>query len=180
MRTLAYCALFAALIGVGAFIRIPLPYIAFSMQGFFVSLAGMLLGGKYGALSVLIYVSIGLLGAPVFTMGGGPSYVLQPSFGFLIGFALQAFVTGKLCFRLKNPTVKQLFLAQLPGVGALYAIGLPYFFLISNMYLNNSLGAGALFVYCFAATLPGDIIKCLLAALLGKRLMKAFRMPPAA
>ena len=79
-------ALFAALIAVGAFIRIPVPLVPFTMQTFFVVLAGMLLGKKLGAASALVYLAIGLIGIPVFTQGGGIGYVLKPSFGYLIGF----------------------------------------------------------------------------------------------
>ena len=61
------CGIFAALIGIGAFIQIPIPIIPLTMQDLFVMLAGILLGAKFGALSVFIYMFIGLLGFPVFT-----------------------------------------------------------------------------------------------------------------
>ncbi len=51
VRELALTALMAALTAVGAFIRVPTPWSAFSMQVFFVFMAGALLGPKYGALS---------------------------------------------------------------------------------------------------------------------------------
>ena len=84
-------ALFAALIAVGAFIRVPVPLVPFTMQTFFVVLAGMLLGKKLGGASALVYLAVGLIGIPVFTQGGGIGYVLKPSFGYLIGF-----VVGKI------------------------------------------------------------------------------------
>ena len=84
-RNMVLCALFAALIAIGAFIRIPVPYVPITFQGFFVLLAGFLLGPKYGAASMLIYIAVGLVGIPVFTEGGGIMYVLKPTFGYLIG-----------------------------------------------------------------------------------------------
>jgi predicted membrane protein len=72
-------ALFAALIAVGAFIRVPVPLVPFTMQTFFVVLAGMLLGKKLGAASALVYLAVGLIGIPVFTQGGGIGYVLKHS-----------------------------------------------------------------------------------------------------
>ena len=54
VKRLVMCGIFAALIGVGAFIQIPIPLVPLSMQDFFVMLAGILLGAKYGALSVII------------------------------------------------------------------------------------------------------------------------------
>ena len=85
-KQLVMCGLFAALIGIGAFIQIPIPIVPLTMQDLFVMLAGILLGPKFGALSVFIYLFIGLLGFPVFTHGGGITYVLQPTFGFMLGF----------------------------------------------------------------------------------------------
>lgn len=95
-------ALFAALIAVGAFIRVPVPLVPFTMQTFFVVLAGMLLGKKLGAASALVYLAIGLIGIPVFTQGG-IGYVLKPSFGYLIGFIVAAFITGAIVRRWKIP-----------------------------------------------------------------------------
>ena len=85
-------ALFAALIAVGAFIRVPVPLVPFTMQTFFVVLAGMLLGKKLGAASALVYLAIGLIGIPVFTQGGGIGYVLKPSFGDMIGFIVAGYI----------------------------------------------------------------------------------------
>ena len=91
-------ALFAALIAVGAFIRVPVPLVPFTMQTFFVILAGMLLSKKLGAASALVYLAVGLIGIPVFTQGGGIGYVLKPSFGYLIGFivGVKAFTAAVL------------------------------------------------------------------------------------
>ena len=65
-----------------SFIRIPVPLVPFTLQITFTTLAGLLLGSKKGAISVAVYVLMGLIGIPVFTQGGGFSYVLKPSFGF--------------------------------------------------------------------------------------------------
>ena len=48
------------------------------------------------ALSQLVYVALGLLGLPIFAVGGGPGYLLQPSFGFLLGLIPAAWVAGRL------------------------------------------------------------------------------------
>ena len=65
------CGLFAALIAAGAFIRIPIPVVPFTLQTLFTTLAGLLLGRKYGSISVGVYLAIGLMGIPVLTRGGG-------------------------------------------------------------------------------------------------------------
>ena len=89
-RDLILCALFTALSAIGAFIRIPVPLVPFTLQITFTTLAGLLLGSKKGAISVAVYVLMGLIGIPVFTQGGGFSYVLKPSFGFLVAFIIGA------------------------------------------------------------------------------------------
>ena len=79
-RKLVYTALLAALTAAGAFMRIPMGYSSVTLQYLFTAMAGLLLGRKWGALSQLIYVCLGLVGLPIFTMGGGFGYVFQPTF----------------------------------------------------------------------------------------------------
>lgn len=76
-REIVLFGLFTALIAIGAFIRIPVPVCPFTLQLLFTTLAGLLLGSRKGALSVALYVLLGLVGVPVFTEGGGPSYIFQ-------------------------------------------------------------------------------------------------------
>ena len=67
-KELTTCALFAALIAVGAFIKIDIPLpmytMHFTLQWFFVLMAGFLLGAKLASLSVIVYLCIGLVGVP--------------------------------------------------------------------------------------------------------------------
>lgn len=175
VRQLALCSLFAALAAAGAFIRVPLPILPFSLQTLFVILAGMLLGRRLGPLSIGVYVLVGLLGVPIFTAGGGISYVLHPSFGFLLGFIAGAWLTGFLVERQEKLSGDPLgfgscFLAGLGGTAVIYLIGVPYFYLIMNDYLNSPMGIAATLVNCFLLTLPGDLLKLILAAWVTKRL----------
>ena len=93
------CALFTGLIIVGAFIKIPIPNVPLTLQVMFTNLAGLVLGSRLGALSVLTYVLLGLAGIPVFTSGGGIGYVLMPTFGYLIGFIIGTFAAGRIVER---------------------------------------------------------------------------------
>lgn len=165
------CALFAALIAVGAFLRIPVPLVPFTMQTFFVGLAGMLLGKKLGAASALLYMFIGLVGLPVFTQGGGVGYVLKPTFGYIVGFVLGAYVTGAIARKVREPSHKRLFAAALAGLGTIYTVGTAYFYLMSNFYLGNSISIGTALLYCFVVFLPGDGAMSVIAALVAKRMI---------
>ena len=170
-RNLILCALFVSLIVVGTFIKIPVPVVPFTLQFLFTMLAGILLGGKLGAASVCIYIAMGLLGFPVFAEGGGLSYIFKPSFGYIIGFAVASYVTGVMANKVPNPGYKRLLLANFTGLVIVYTFGMIYYYLMSNFYLGQPIGLWPLFLYCFILAVPGDIVLCLLAANLGKRLL---------
>ena len=97
-------------------------------------------------------------------------YVLQPSFGYIIGFALGAFVTGRIAEKKDRPGLGRLLAAGLAGLGVVYLLGMVHYYLISALYLNNPIGLWTLFLYCFILTVPGDILLCVLGAVLAKRL----------
>lgn len=170
-KSLIYIALFAALTAVGTFIRIPLPFVPITLQVFFCLLAGILIGARLGMTSQIVYIVVGLCGIPVFYLGGGLSYVLQPTFGYLVGLIVCAFVVGKLVGKLKKITIAKLFIISLIGVLIIYAIGVPYLYLIKNLYLNSQTSLWKVLYYGFASTILGDILKCYLAALIGARLI---------
>ena len=59
-KSIVLCSLFSALVCIGAFIKVPLPPVPFTMQWFFVAMAGLILGLKLGFTSVAMYICIGL------------------------------------------------------------------------------------------------------------------------
>jgi biotin transport system substrate-specific component len=170
VRDLALCGLFAALIGAGAFLRIPLPLIPVTLQTLMVSLAGLLLGARRGALSAAVYVALGLLGLPIFTGGGGLTYVFHPTFGYLLGFIGGACVTGRVAHAVPAPSFRRLFCACLAGLAVVYAAGVPYLWLISRVYLGRDVTVGAVLLSGFLLTVPGDILLSVPAVYAAKRL----------
>lgn len=166
------CAVFTALTAVGAFIKIPVPIVPFTLQYLFTMLAGLLLGGKYGAASVGAYVVLGLIGLPIFAEGGGFYYVLKPSFGYLIGFIIGAYVTGRIANKTNTPSLPRLLAANFAGLGIVYLAGMIYYYFCANFWIaGDGISLYSLFIYCFALAVPGDIALCILAAFLGKRLI---------
>ena len=129
------------------------------------------LGPVNGALAVVVYIVLGLIGLPIFTQGGGPGYIFQPSFGYIIGFAVAAYVNGKIANAKTHPSYRRLLGANFLGLFIVYAFGMIYYYVISNFYLNSPIGVGALFLYCFVLAVPGDIVLCIVAAIIGKRMI---------
>lgn len=165
------CSMFSALISAGAFMKIPIPLVPFTLQFLFTTSAGLLLGAKLGFVSVMVYVLLGLSGFPVFAQGGGISYVLQPSFGYLVGFAVGAYVTGKIAQSSGTPSFSRLLAANLAGLFVVYGLGLGYYALMSGLYLGSPVGLWPLFLYGFLLAVPGDLVICVAAAALAKILI---------
>ena len=137
--------MFTALITVGAFIKIPIMTVPFTMQFLFTNLAGILLGVKYGTLSLVLYLVLGLAGVPIFTAGGGIGYVLQPTFGYLIGFTVGAFVSALICSKGRY-SYARLVIAGVANLIIVYALGMLYFDLLMRFYFGSPKDGGWIFV----------------------------------
>ena len=170
-KKLALCALFAALLVLSGFIRSPLPPTVITLQLQVALLAGVLLGGEWGCVSVLVYAALGLLGLPVFAGGGGFGYVLQPTFGYILGFAVAAFLCGKLA-RAGERSVKRTLLTLFIGVAVVYGIAVVYAAIVLNVYLGETLGFWEFLWVYVLWTLPKDVLLTAACAPLAKRLDK--------
>ena len=175
-RDLIYCALFAALTAIGAFLHFQFMHATITLQCFFTAMAGCLLGPVWGPVSQAVYVALGLIGLPIFTQGGGLTYLLQPTCGFLIGLIPAAWVIGLLTAR-RPPHPIRTAMACLAGLTVLYAVGLPYMAVILNQYMGKAMDFSAILWAGMLPFLPGDMLKiavtAALAPLLQKRLSAA-------
>ena len=168
-KSIVYCGLFTTLIAIGAFIKIPIPVVPFTLQYLFTMMAGLLLGSKLGAISVALYMLLGLVGLPVFAEGGGIWYIFKPSFGYIIGFIVGTFVTGYIAEKMKKKSFLNYLMANLAGLFFVYAIGMIYYYIICNYVINSPIAVWPLFLYCFILAVPGDITLSILGAVLVKR-----------
>jgi biotin transport system substrate-specific component len=157
-------ALFAALTAVGAFIKIPIPHVPLTLQTLMVMFAGLILGSRRGALSQLLYLIIGLIGLPIFAQGGGPGYILQPSFGFLVGFIPGAYVVGKLTENVRNLKLPRIVTALFLGQAAIYLIGIPYLYFNLTFIIHKPVSLSTVIKAGLLAFVPGDILKTIIAA----------------
>ena len=169
VREIVLCGLFIALITTGTFIRIPIGTDVYTLQFLFTLLAGLVLGARLGAIAVASYVLLGLLGVPVFASGGGPAYLLQPTFGYLLAFILQAWFCGFYVRRSSAVSYRQLLSANLGGMIIVYAIGIAWFYLVSNYVIAAPIPLWSAIFYCGVLQAPPDFLLCLAAAGIGLR-----------
>lgn len=174
-KAVALIPLFAALTAASAFLKIPLWPVPITLQTVCVLLAGMVLGPGAGALSQVVYLIVGLMGLPVFAGGGGPAYLMKPSFGYLLGFVAAPVAVG-LFLRHRALTGINCLLGAVLGTFMIYAVGVPYL----AAYLHWVIRKPEVFDWAvktgLLVFLPGDALKCLFLALFVPRLV--IRRPP--
>ncbi len=131
IKTLVRTALFTALIIVGGLVRIPVGAVPITLQTLFVLLGGALCGKIVGFLAPLIYLMLGLIGLPIFSAGGGVTYFLYPTFGYLLGFAFAGIIAG-----IPKQGLRKRIVCNLVGVLIIHVIGVIYFYFMANFYLQ--------------------------------------------
>ena len=164
VRNMTYSALMAALLVVCGWIAIPIPPVSFTLQTFGVLTALGVLGGKWGSISVILYLAMGLVGLPVFSgFSGGFSLLLGPTGGFLMAFPVMAW----LCARFSGAARRAKILAGLAGLLIVYLLGAAGLAWSAGMSWFQALAVGALpFVWKDALSIVGAEW---LAAVLKKR-----------
>jgi len=149
---------FTLLTAISAKIKIEVGPVPITGQTFAVLLSGALLGAKKGALSQVFYLLGGLAGIPWFARGGGISYLMSPTFGYIIGFVLASFFVGFLCERGFDRKIETAILAMLVGNVLIYFPGL--------LWLARFVGFEKVLLIGFYPFIVGDIIKLFLASLI--------------
>ena len=153
IRMQVLCALFAAFCAVCSQLTIPIQPVPITLGTFAVLLAGGFLGSRYGLMSIVIYLLLGAAGVPVFSMmRSGISVIMGPAGGFIIGFAVMAFVTGLISEKY-GYSFKIMLVASVCGT-------LGWFIFLTGT------GVWSAFLLCMFPFLPGDLAKILLASFL--------------
>ncbi|MBN2008641.1 biotin transporter BioY [candidate division KSB1 bacterium] len=174
VRYIILVALFAALTAIGAFIKLPIPHVPVTLQTLIVLLSGSLLGWRLGGLSQLVYLAVGLAGIPVFTNGGGPGYVMQPTFGYLASYPLVAVTVGALLRyvirKSGNMDYFKILLVQCIGIIPMFIIGVSWLFVSIHYFLETPFTIKqAIWSGCIIF-LPIEFIKVLIASYITIRL----------
>ncbi len=162
-RNLTFIAIFTAILCVISPWAINIGPIPLSFATVAVYLAGTVLGGKRGALSVLVYVLLGAAGLPVFSnFKGGLGAVAGATGGYIVGYILCAFITGIFADRGK----KTVFYAagMVLGTAVLYVFGTAWYCVVADVPPAPAVSA------CVLPFLPGDGIKIAFVSVFGARL----------
>jgi len=173
-RKLILSALFAALTAVLSQIVIPIGPVPINFATFSVFCAGALLGAKFGAFSMILWVAIGVAGVPVFTMfRGGFGALLGPTGGYIAGYIPAAFVIGLLVeYGEKNAGERNTGESLIKKKIVLYPLfmiaGMFIYFILGTAWFMFSLKTGfrESLMICVIPFLPGEFIKVICATAL--------------
>jgi biotin transport system substrate-specific component len=161
LRHVALIAVGALFIFLTARIAIPIPGspVPITGQTFGVLLVGGALGFRRGAMSIALYVLIGLIGLPFFAEGkGGVSVILGATGGYLVGFLVAGSVVGRLAELGWDRRMIGALGAMAIGNVVIYLIGVPWLMAVAHLDLASGIAKG------LTPFLVGDAIKLLLAA----------------
>ncbi|MDH3252292.1 MAG: biotin transporter BioY [Ignavibacteria bacterium] len=166
-----WIAFFAAATAVGARIEVPHHPVPFTLQTLSVLLSGALLGSRSGALSQLVYIGVGLLGAPVFAGGAfGFAVLLGPTGGYLLGFPVAAAVVGYLVHKRRG--LPWSFVSMAGGLLVVFICGTLYLYATALHDFGDAVVAGFLIFTLW------DLMKLSAAAMIYNELSKRWPRVP--
>ena len=157
-------AIMTAITAVLAQISIPMPLgVPMTMQTFAVTLAGIILGAKNGAVSMVVYLLLGAVGVPVFAgFSGGFQDLTGPTGGFLLSFPVMAFLIGMGMKLRKQKGIFLLFLIL--GTLSNYVVGVAMFCIVMKASVWTGISA------CVLPFIPAAVIKAAAASVLGLKI----------
>ncbi|WP_341202006.1 biotin transporter BioY [Planomicrobium okeanokoites] len=174
---LVHISMFSALMAIGANLTsfLIIGGVPITLQTFFAILAGLLLGSKLGAASMVVYAFIGLAGVPVFAkFSGGMDTIISPTFGFIVSFILLAYVVGLIAE--KFPTRKGFVAAALAGLAINYLFGTNWMYAAYKLWFAAPEGFTYMMAWAWMVPpLPKDLILAVLAGFFGFRLKPIIR-----
>ncbi|MDO8670005.1 MAG: biotin transporter BioY [Dehalococcoidia bacterium] len=175
-RDIVMIPLFTAITVALGFLYIPLPFspVPVTGQSLGAMLAGSILGAKRGALSMVVFLALLAVGAPVLAGGrGGFGWLVGPSGGYIFGFVVGAFVIGLFAKSLSNLRGGFWWLVVANVIGGIVGIHVPgvvWLAIVTHRSLVDALVIGSV------PYLPGDLLKVLASAIIAQGVYAAYPM----
>ena len=162
------------LLTASAKLEIPLQPVPFTFQSLVVLALGVVFGPTLGMATVLAYLAQGAIGLPVFAgtpeKGIGLAYMVGPTGGYLLGFAIAAYVTGWLARAKWDRNIATMALAMIIGNVIIYVLGVAH--------LASIIGFDKAVEFGLKPFIAFDLIKVAAAALIIPSLWKLFGGKP--
>ena len=166
LRMSIYASLLAALMAAGSYLIIPIGPVPIVLQNLFVLLSGLLLGWKWGLVSVSLYLLLGVIGLPVFSGGsGGIGHLMGPTGGYLLSYLPAVAIIGLISRLGRGKTRIETVLdvtALILGSIVIYVCGFLWLAWITGLSLNRAVYVGVI------PFLPGDGIKIAVALVVAR------------
>lgn len=158
----------------GGLMLLPLPM---TLQVPALLLTALVCGPRSAMLAAIAYLSLGLFQLPVFQGGGGPGYLLDPGFGYLVGFVPAGWLSGRLARQSGMDTLLKLFGTAALGLGVMQLCGLLNL-LLGGLAGRWPQGLPQMVVSYSLAPLPGQLLLCCAAAVLALVLRRGLKLAP--
>jgi biotin transport system substrate-specific component len=155
-----------ACLAIAAEVRVHVPFtpVPYTLQTFFVLLAGAALGPHLGTIALSSYLALGAVGLPIFT-----GQWLGPTTGYLVGFVAAGWLVGALTRRVERPTTLRIVLAMVLGDVVLLVLGAGWLAFGAGRGILPALEGG---LVCF---LPAEAVKIAAAAAISRGCGRQFR-----
>lgn len=156
--------LMAAVICILGPLSIPIGVVPISFTNLAIFFALYILGTKKATMSFIIYMLIGLVGVPVFSgFSGGPSKLLGPTGGYIIGFLFMTLISGFFIDRFIDKWYLCV-VGMILGMAACYLFGTIWLSYQANLSINAALAVGVI------PFIPADLAKICIAAFIGPQI----------
>jgi biotin transport system substrate-specific component len=142
-----------ALLTLASKVQVPFWPVPMTLQLLAVLMIGATAGARLGGATVLAWLGLGALGAPVFATGAGLAYMAGPTGGFLAGFLVAAVVVGSLADRGHGRSIPSALLMLLIGVAIIYVLGLSWLTVAFDGDVKKAVMLG------FVRFIPADVLK---------------------
>lgn len=168
-KNMALCGLFTAVLAICAWISIPVGDSVITLQTFGIFLTLGLLGGKRGTITLLVYLLLGAVGAPVFSgFRGGLGALLGTTGGYIFGFMLTSLVYWLIVSFNDTPVTR--LIAMVVGLLLCYSCGSYWY--MTRYLSSDSLTFSLVLLKCVVPFLLPDAVKLSLAWILTGKLKR--------